>query len=147
MWLAQVTVLDIYPWLKGLHVAAAILFVGGVLSATAFLSSQAGGELSPEQRRAVIAFRRWDSLLTTPAMLLVWALGLTLALSAGWFHSGWLPAKLVFVLLLSALHGIQSGTLRRLAGGQGSIRPQQGAILAILASTTCIAVLAVVKPF
>jgi len=51
------------------------------------------------------------------AILLVWALGLTLALQGHWFRSVWLPAKLVIVLALSAWHGVQSGVLRRLAGG------------------------------
>jgi len=142
------TLLDAYPWLKGLHVAAAILFVGGVLAETIFLAvhCQAAGPAA-EQRRAILAFCTWDSLLTTPAMLLVWAFGLALALWAHWFHSGWLPTKLIFVAALSALHGIQSGTLRRLAGGAGRSHAQGVPVLAILICTPSIALLAIVKPF
>lgn len=44
-----------------------------------------------------------------PAMLLVWALRLTLALSGGWFWSGWLMAKLDFVVLFFSVHRVQSG--------------------------------------
>ena len=39
-------------------------------------------------------------------MLLVWALGLTLATAGHWFADGWLQAKLAFVLILSGLHGV-----------------------------------------
>ena len=67
----------------------------------------AAEELTLDQRHAVSAVRAWDQWLTTPAMLLVWGLGLTLALSQGWFFSHWLQVKLVFVLALSALHGVQ----------------------------------------
>jgi len=142
------TLFGAYPWLKGLHVAAAILFVGGVLAETVFLAvHRQAAELGTEQRRAILAFRTWDSLLTTPAMLLVWAFGLTLALWAHWFHSGWLLAKLVLVCVLSGLHGIQSGTLRHLAGRPGRSRAQWLPVLTILICTPCIALLAVVKPF
>jgi len=64
--------------------------------------------------------RRWDRLVTLPAMLLVWALGLTLAVQGVWFNAPWLMIKLAFVLLLSIMHGVLSGTLRRLAHARQS---------------------------
>lgn len=137
-----------YPWLKGLHVAAALLFVGGLIGKTVFLASLRQAEdLTLAQRRAVSAYRTGDRLLTTPAMLLVWGLGLTLASSAGWFSAGWLQAKLVFVVALSALHGIQSGTLRRLATDRRPPRAQTVPALTIVISVVAIALLAVTKPF
>jgi protoporphyrinogen IX oxidase len=142
------TLSDVYPWLKGLHVAFALLFVGGLISETAFIATlPTAEELTSDQRSAVSAVRAWDRRLTTPMMLLVWGMGLTLALSQGWFSSHWLQAKLVFVLALSALHGIQSGTLRRLAGGAVWAREQTMPTLVIVISVASIAVLAVVKPF
>jgi putative membrane protein len=113
------TLSNVYPWLEGLHVASALLFVGGLIAETALTAAlPAAEELTPDQHRAVSVVRAWDQRLTTPAMRLVWGLGLTLGLSQGWFSAHWLQAKLVFVLALSALHGVQSGTLRRLAGGR-----------------------------
>jgi uncharacterized membrane protein len=139
---------DAYPWLEGLHVASALLFVGGLISETTFLATLPASEALPsDQRRVLCAVRAWDQRLTTPAMLLVWGLGLTLALSQGWFSAPWLQAKLVFVVALSALHGIQSGTLRRLAGGAGRIPKQTVPILVIMISVVSIAMLAVAKPF
>ena len=91
----------------------------------------------------------WDRKVTTPAMLLAWALGMTMAVQAGWFSSRWLMVKLVLVFGLSALHGVQSGTLRRMARGAnrsppGFLRHSASAILMAIAA---IAALAVVKPF
>ncbi len=139
---------DVYPWFAGLHVASALLFVGGLIAETVFLSTLPEARaLDPAQRRAVSAVRAWDRRVTTPAMLLVWALGLTLAVMQGWFSSHWLQAKLVFVVVLSALHGVQSGTLRRLAGGTGGARKQTVPIFVIVICAVLIAVLAVAKPF
>ncbi len=137
-----------YPWLKGLHVAAALLFVGGLIGETVFLASLCQAEdLTLAQRRTVAAYRAGDRLLTTPALLLVWGIGLTLASLGGWFSASWLQAKLVFVLVLSALHGIQSGTLRRLSTDAKPPRAQTMPALAIVISVVAIALLAVTKPF
>lgn len=133
---------EVYPWLKALHVASALVFVGGVLSVSTFLTAASPAALADTAMARAV--RRLDQLVTAPAMLLVWALGLTLAMGGNWFADPWLQAKLVFVVILSGVHGIQSGRLRRLAGG-GSSQPQRTTPL-ILASIVAIAILAVVKP-
>ena len=95
---------------------------------------------------ALHAMRRWDQRVTTPAMLLVWALGLTLALSGSWFKAPWLIAKLGFVVALSALHGMQSAKLRRMAGNGVAPAPTRFAAPLAMAAILAIAVLAVLKP-
>lgn len=137
-----------YLWLKALHVAAAITFVGGVLADAALLPLLAEGEpTSRDGQRLVRGLRDWHRLVTTPAMLVVWALGLALALRGGWFPFWWLQAKLVLVLALSALHGVQSGALRRLAGGSAPRidRMRFGGVM-VVGVVTAIAILVVVKP-
>lgn len=145
-----------YLWLKALHVAAAITFVSGVLGVAVYLAAlgavgasspggpHAGGEAIV---RASVVVRRWDRAVTTPAMLIVWTLGLALARQGGWFAFGWLQAKLACVLLLSGVHGMQSGALRRAAGGASPPRPALRVIgPVILGLVAAIAVLVVVKP-
>jgi uncharacterized membrane protein len=44
-------------------------------------------------------------------------LGIANAVQGGWFDDGWLHVKLVFVLALSALHGVAMGQMRRLVPG------------------------------
>ena len=134
---------ELYPWLKALHVASALIFVGGMFAVAVFL----GAASAQPAADAALArgVRRWDQAVTTPAMLLTWALGLTLASSGGWLADGWLWAKLILVVVLSLIHGIQSGRLRRLSGG-AAVPPLVLAPL-ILGCVAAIAVLAVVKPF
>jgi uncharacterized membrane protein len=146
------TPLDLYPWLKAAHVAMAVIFVGGLLMESVVLWAAARPQVGsgPESTLAPFlrAARRWDHSVTGPALLLVWALGLTLAIQGHWFRSFWLPAKLVVVVALSALHGFQSGALRRLAGGgaaaPGRVRDLAGP--AIVVAVVAIALLAVLKP-
>ncbi len=96
-----------YATLLALHLIAVVIWVGGLLVNGAVL----GGKPEPG---TIATLRRWNLRLVAPAMILVWALGITLAVQGGWFVAGWLHAKLLFVLLLSALHGMQTGTLRRM---------------------------------
>jgi uncharacterized membrane protein len=137
-----------YLWLKALHVAAAITFVAGVLASALLLQLPPSGEAWSRDRLSVVhGLRTWHNRVTTPAMLTVWALGLALALEGGWYGHRWLQAKLVLVLALSAVHGVHSGALRRLAGGSPllprGLRP--GGLL-IVGLAAAIAVLAVTKP-
>ncbi|WP_454254040.1 CopD family protein, partial [Pseudomonas sp. Marseille-Q7302] len=94
---------------------------------------------------AIARVRRWDRAVTTPAMLLVWVLGFMLAMTAHWLADHWLQAKLVLIVILSSLHGVQSGRLRRAEnqtlGAGRSLAP------IVLAISMTIAVFAVLKPW
>ena len=133
--------LDCYTWLKALHVASAIIFVGGVLGVAVFLNAA-----GPDHAGLAREMRRWDQRMTTPAMLLVWALGLSLGLMGGWFRDGWLVAKLVFVVALSGVHGVQSAKLCRMAGGVSAAPASRLVTPVIIGSVLAIAILVVVKP-
>src|SRR5579864_1691960 len=140
----------LYLWLKALHVAAAITFAGGVL-ATALVLPIPGPvpgsiEASSPTSRHLERLRAWQGRVTTPAMLAVWALGLMLAREGGWFVQAWLQAKLVLVLALSALHGVQSGVLRRLTGGSAVAPARWSGPLPVVTLLAGIAILAVMKP-
>ncbi|WP_454254012.1 CopD family protein [Pseudomonas sp. Marseille-Q7302] len=132
---------ELYLWFKALHIAAALMFVGGVLALTIVLDAI---RIAPGTV-AIARVRRWDRAVTTPAMLLVWVLGFMLAMTAHWLADHWLQAKLVLVVILSGLHGVQSGRLRRAenqtSGASRSLAP------IVLAIAIMIAVLAVLKPW
>ena len=132
---------NLYAWLKAFHVAAAITFVAGMLGAAVFL---AAARADPAETARAI--HRWDHAVTTPAMLLVWTLGLTLALMGGWFHDAWLFAKLVFVVALSGVHGVQSAKLRRMAGGDAAVAPSRLVAPLVVSFAIAIVILVVVKP-
>jgi putative membrane protein len=138
-----------YLWLKALHIAAVLVWIGGLLVVAVAISALSlSKEAEAAGRTAVFAIRRWDRHVTSPAMLLAWGAGLTLAMLGEWFRSPWLIIKLVFVLLLTALHGLLSGTLRKL--GRSDEPPAsfglRHAPLLIVISAGAIVVLVVVKP-
>lgn len=133
-----------YPWLKALHVASALIFVGGVVSVGVFLHMVTTE--SREIRTLAGDIRRWDHVITTPAMLVVWALGFGIGGAGHWFSAPWLSFKLVFVVVLSAVHGIQSGRLRRICQGV-SYGPLHASLPIAVVCTVIIAILAVAKPF
>jgi putative membrane protein len=133
------------------HITADILFVLGLLAAAlvlAALSFQPAGTMAKEHP-LVAAVRRGHRLVTTPAMLVAWGCGIWLALQAGWFHSGWLHAKLVLVLGLSGLHGGRAAARRRAAGPDAPVPSRAWRVLPAVALGAIAAVLwlALVKPF
>lgn len=128
-----------YLWLKAVHVAAVLIFIGGLFAQSFAVAGQRDGG-------TVVLVSGWDRRVTVPAMLLVWLTGATIAAEGAWFGSPWLWAKLAFVLALTGLHGVQSGRLRR--GETVESRVQTRYIAAFLAgSVAVIALLVVVKPF
>ena len=133
-----------YLWLKALHVAVVLIFIGGLFAQAMGVAAGARGATE-----TVGLVSRWDQRVTLPAMLAVWLTGALVATSGAWFSNHWLWAKLVFVVALSGIHGVQSGRLVRLRRGE---RPECSATpfrvpIAIATSVTVIAILAVTKPF
>lgn len=132
-------------WLKAVHVAAALVFAGGLLAQSLAVAAALQGSVNPD---LLGRLRQWDRRVTTPALLAVWALGIAAALGGGWFGAGWLSAKLLLVFALTGLHGVQAGALRRLALGAERPRRTPGwAPVAVVLAFAAIALLAVAKPF
>ena len=140
-----------YLWIKAFHVASIVTWIGGMLIMALALQTlqKATLERSAAELRLLKAVRRWDQRVTSPAMGLAWVLGVALVYFGGWHAAGWLVVKLVFVLLLSALHGIQSGYVRRLADAPeqeaSALLKNSGALT--IAAVVIIALMVVAKPF
>ena len=93
---------------------AVVTFVAGVIADALALRPLDSRAMLDDTRRQVIAVVRvWDRRATTPATLVVWAAGIALALTGGWFGQPWLTAKLVVVIVFSGVQGVQAGRLRR----------------------------------
>ncbi|PZM11533.1 CopD family protein [Rhizobium tubonense] len=144
--------LVLYLYVKAIHVMAVITLVGGMLLLAFTLSLVSGGDgrLPSDREAAFIArVRRWDRMVTAPSLGLVWIAGISLMTIGGWYQSPWLMVKILPVLLLSALHGMESAALRRRVGLPASaLSPMlRYAVPIIAACVVLIALLAVVKPF
>lgn len=135
----------LYPYLVAAHVTAVAFLVGGMLAHDRMVTAIARHPQA-QQAGTVAALLQLDRRVTAPALLLTWIFGLSLAVWAEWFPSPWLIIKLAFVVALSALHGVQSGRLRRLVRDGTPARSIPGAGIGIVIAVLAIAVLAVVKP-
>jgi uncharacterized membrane protein len=140
----------LYVYLKAAHVVVVVTLLGGMLLLAFALSlySSSPGPLSARESDFIRRVRRWDQFVTTPALGLVWILGISLMSIGEWYSSVWLMIKIVPVIILSALHGMESGALRRLSNGtitQPSVMVRN-AIAIIAVCFIIIAVLAVAKP-
>jgi uncharacterized membrane protein len=103
-----------YLWLKALHVASVLIFIGGLFAQTMIVAGQR------RNAETLAHFAQWDRFSTVPAMLVAWLSGAALATSGGWFIYPWLWIKLVFVIALTGLHGIQSAAMRKGREAKGS---------------------------
>lgn len=138
--------MDLYPYIVAAHVTSVVFLVGGMLTHERLVATLA--HLPPgEQSEILRALFRLDRQIVSPALLLTWTFGLSLALWQGWFSSPWLLAKLVVVVALSGLHGVQSGRLRRSIRDGGGAVSIKGAAAGIMIGMLTVAVLAIAKPF
>lgn len=137
-------------WIKVLHVVAVISWMAGLLYLPRLFVYHADVKNDSEPARLfVVMEHRLYRFIMTPAMVVAWLTGLWLAWSSFGFRGGWLHAKLMLILLLSAHHGFQGRWLRDFAEGRNT-RPArffrfQNEIPTLL--MIGIVALVIVKPF
>ena len=102
----------LYLWLKALHIIAIIAWMAGMLYLPRLFVYHCAAEIGSVQSETFkVMERRLLRAIINPAMIATWVFGLWLAWLGpdsryGWFASGWLWAKIVLVLALSAVHGL-----------------------------------------
>ena len=134
-----------YPFLVAAHVTAVVFLVGGMLALDRMVAAVSR---SPQDQQAgtLTALARFDRQVVTPALLLAWIFGITLAVWAEWFPSTWLTVKLAVVVAVSAFHGLQSGRLRGSARDGTLAEGMTGAGAGLVLAMLIIAILAIAKP-
>ena len=139
-----------YAWIKAGHVIFVIFWIAGMFMLPRYyVYHQEAAPGSAEETRWIDRERKLRSIIITPAMLLVWGFGLTLAWISGAWNEGWLQVKVAIVLALSAYHGWLIAYGRGLARGERSV---SGRTLRIMneipgLATVLIVILVIVKPF
>lgn len=140
----------IYSWLKAGHIIFVIFWMAGLfMLPRLFVYHQEAAEDSPENALWIARERKLLQIILLPSIVVVWVLGLLLAVTTGAFSQGWFHAKLLLVLLLSGYHGYLSSYAGKLARGE---RALSGKNLRLLNEVPGIAViliviLAVTRPF
>ena len=139
-----------YPWVKAAHVTFVIFWMAGLfLLPRLYVYHQETQVGSPEDRAWIEREARVRSIILTPAIGIVWILGLMLAFNVDAWHQGWFVAKFALVVLLSAYQGWLASYGKKLANGQ---RPLSGKAVRMIneipgIAAAIIVVLVIVKPF
>lgn len=141
---------DAYLWFKALHVMAVIAWMAGLFYLPRLFiyhHDKAPGSEMSETFKVMEA--RLYRFIMNPAMMIAWAFGLFIAWQGQWLTAGWLHAKLLAVVAMTAAHVYFGRAMRAFARDE---RPLSGrhwrmlnevpAVLMIV-----IVVMAVLKPF
>ena len=139
-----------YPWIKAAHVTFVIFWIAGLFILPRFYVYH--HETTPgsaEDRAWIEREDRVRTIILTPALIVVWLLGLALAYTTEAWMQGWFHAKLLMVIGLSGYQGWLKSYGKRLAAGN---RPLDNRTLRIMneipgVATAIIVVLVIVKPF
>jgi len=139
-----------YPWVKAAHVTFVIFWMAGLFLLPRFyVYHQEATVGSPEDRAWIERESRVRSIILTPAMALVWILGLMLATHLDIWDEHWFQAKLACVVALSAYQGWLGAYGSKLAKGERPLSAK--AVRAINeipgVAAAIIVVLVIVRPF
>ena len=139
-----------YLWLKAGHIIFVVFWMAGLFMLPRQMlylyPAEAGSPEAALWEKRIGLLRK---IILTPSLIVVWVLGILLATSIGAWDQGWLHAKLLFVVLLTAYHGIMVGRAKKMFAGARPLSEKQlrlwGEFPAIMLAI--IVVLVVVKPF
>ena len=145
-----------YDWVKAAHLIFVIFWMAGLFMLPRYLvyhqEALAAGNAA-EAANWVEREGKIRSIILTPAMIVVWVLGIALALNLGLADGapglGWLHLKLLLVFLLTGYHGWAIGYAKKLAAGKPTLAGKQLRMLNEIPAlaVTLIVVLVIVKPF
>ena len=141
---------DTYDWIKALHVIAVIAWMAGMLYLPRLFVYHCDAEVGSKQSETFkVMERRLLRAIINPAMVVTWAAGLWLAISGGHYRSGWMIAKFVLVLILSALHGIFTRWTREFAEDRNTRSQKFYRLINEIPTVLMIGIviLVIVKPF
>ncbi len=139
-----------YLWLKAGHIIFMVFWMAGLfILPRQMLYLYPYDADAPETAVWKDRIGKLRHIILTPSLIVVWVLGFALAGTIGAFSQGWFHAKLLFVLLLTAFHGIMVARSKKMIAGDRPMSEKQlrmwgefpGIMLAI------IVILAIVKPF
>jgi putative membrane protein len=118
--------LSIYLYLKAGHVIFMVFWMAGLFMLprqAIYMLDHAPG--SPGEAMWADRMGKLRKIILSPAMIVVWTLGLAMAISGGWFAQGWLHAKLALVLAMTGFHGYMVGQAKKMARGERPLTEKQ----------------------
>ncbi len=140
----------IYFWLKAGHVIFVIFWMAGLFMLPRYyVYHQEAERGSAEAERWVEREAKLRNIILTPSLIVVWVLGLALAVSTDAFSQGWFHAKLLLVVALTGYHGWMVAYGKMLARGEEGLTGKQLRLANEVPglAAALIVVLVIVKPF
>jgi putative membrane protein len=117
---------SIYLYLKAGHVIFMVFWMAGLFmlprQAIYMLDHAPGSEGEAMWADRMGKLRK---IIMTPSLIVVWTLGLTMAISGGWFAFGWLHAKLALVLAMTGFHGYMVAQTKKMSRGERPLTEKQ----------------------
>lgn len=119
----QEILLPIYPWLKAGHIIFVIFWMAGLFMLPRFfVYHQEDGPVGSEMDAVWIdRERKLLKIILTPAMIIVWVLGLSLMSALQVHVDTWFHIKFLLVILLSGYHGWMAAYAKKLARGERTL--------------------------
>jgi putative membrane protein len=139
-----------YLWVKAAHLTFVIFWIAGLFIVPRYyVHHQTTPPGSAEDRAWIEREDKARTIILTPAMLLVWVLGLMLAVHLNLWGQYWFSAKLLLVILLTGYQGWIGAYGRKLANGHREINDRKLRVMNELPGifTALIVVLVIVRPF
>lgn len=99
--------MDLYLWIKALHVIAVIAWMAGILYLPRLFVYHANVAAQSESAELFkVMERRLANAIMTPAMIATWVFGIwLLVLTPAWLSDPWMHVKLLAVVLMTGAHG------------------------------------------
>ena len=139
-----------YLWLKAGHIIFVIFWMAGLFMLPRFFVYHQEAEPgSSEAARWIDRERKLLGIILWPSLVIVWLLGLSLAVSTGAFAQGWFHLKLALVIALTGYHIVLAGYAARLARGEQQLSGKQLRLFNEIPgiAAALIVILVVVRPF
>lgn len=101
---------EYYNWLRALHIISVIAWMAGMLYLPRLFIYHVDAPKGSQQSETFkIMERRLLRIITNPAMIAAWIFGLLMLwANPALLEMPWMHAKLLFVVLLSGVHGLFS---------------------------------------
>ena len=140
----------IYLFLKSGHVIFMVFWLAGLFMLPRqciYMLDHAPG--SEGEAKWATRMGKLRAIILTPALIIVWVLGLSMAYTMGFFTAGWLHAKLALVLALTGYHGWLVGKTKAMARGERPLSEKQLRLIGEVPGLLLIVIVLLVylKPF
>lgn len=146
----QSTLLLIYPFLKVGHVIFMVFWLAGLFMLPRqciYMLDHAPG--SAGEAKWATRMGKLRKIILTPSLIVVWVLGLTMAIAMGFFTEGWFHAKLTLVLAMTGFHGWLVAQTKKMARGERQLTEARLRMIGELPGLLLVLIVALVylKPF